>query len=83
MVLIIAKRMTAVKRKLTIAMMKSPQSIYTDLLRYTFRDGGKKYKLDITKAERAELKAQGMNRKQMREHVAKKLRLVPYASRYR
>lgn len=38
----------------------------------TFRDGGKKYKLDITKAERAELKAQGMNRKQMREHVAKK-----------
>ena len=32
-VLIIAKRMTAVKRKLTIAMMKSPQSIYTDLLR--------------------------------------------------
>lgn len=38
----------------------------------TFRDGGKKYKLDITEAERAELKAQGMNRKQMREHVAKK-----------
>lgn len=38
----------------------------------TFRDGGKKYKLDITKAERAELKAQGMSRKQMREHVAKK-----------
>lgn len=38
----------------------------------TFRDGGKKYKLDITKAERAELKAQGMSRKQMREHVTKK-----------
>ncbi len=38
----------------------------------TFRDGGKKYKLDITKAEREELKAQGMSRKQMREHVAKK-----------
>ena len=38
----------------------------------TFRDGGKKYKLDITKAERAELKAQGMSRKQMREHVEKK-----------
>lgn len=38
----------------------------------TFRDGGKKYKLDITEAERAELKAQGMSRKQMREHVAKK-----------
>lgn len=38
----------------------------------TFREGGKKYKLDISKAERAELKAQGMTRKQMREHVAKK-----------
>lgn len=38
----------------------------------TFREGGKKYRLDISKAERAELKAQGMTRKQMREHVAKK-----------
>lgn len=38
----------------------------------TFREGGKKYKLDISKAERAELKAQGMTRKQMREYVAKK-----------
>lgn len=38
----------------------------------SFRDGANKYKITLSKAERKQLRAQGMNRKQMLEYQEKK-----------